>query len=186
VALCTKGNRRDETGLDPALPYEENGIARMPEHGSFASLPYSGFCCGWPRPDVVSGYGTPVSRPKRLSSGPLRHAPTSSSTDLCPRAWWTWRRSRRVRTVKVMRALDAFSIACSGIIMLWRHTDQYVESLGSSEKILWLPHGVELGSDTRRSQLHRNASGCGSLSCIWVFVGSMALENILEAARILP
>jgi glycosyltransferase involved in cell wall biosynthesis len=72
------------------------------------------------------------------------------------------------------------------IVMLWRNTEDYVESLGiPRQKILWLPHGVELA---RYEQLVPYRGGTDRpfrIMYLGAFVASMALETILSAASIL-
>ena len=90
-------------------------------------------------------------------------------------------------TARMMRWLERFLFRkAERIVMLWRHTDEYVESQGvSREKILWIPHGVEL---SRYDELERY-TGATRLPFQVMFLGgfvtSNAVDVIIEAAAIL-
>ncbi|TMB88774.1 MAG: glycosyltransferase family 4 protein [Chloroflexi bacterium] len=83
-----------------------------------------------------------------------------------------------------MRVLERFLFRrAERIIMLWRNTDEYVESQGvAREKILWVPHGVEL---SRYEDLEPYLGGSTSPFKIYFvggFVAGNSLPTILDAA----
>jgi glycosyltransferase involved in cell wall biosynthesis len=172
------------------LPYRRNGVARMLNMLSFAWLALLVGLFRKDRPDVVSGVTVhPLAALSAYFLARLRRAAYFIEvTDLWPESLVDLGvvRDGSAR-VKAMRILERFLYSrARRIVMLWRHTDRYVESLGiSSERILWLPHGVEI---ERYVGLDEYTGGGGerfTVLYLGAFVGSMALENILEAARIL-
>ncbi|HEV8597224.1 MAG TPA: glycosyltransferase family 4 protein [Candidatus Dormibacteraeota bacterium] len=83
-----------------------------------------------------------------------------------------------------MQRLERFLFRHSErIVMLWRHTDEYVESQGVSRKrIVWIPHGVEL---SRYESLERYDGVAGNpfrVVFLGGFVSANALDTILDAA----
>jgi glycosyltransferase involved in cell wall biosynthesis len=86
-----------------------------------------------------------------------------------------------------MRSLERFLFQhAERIVMLWRHTDEYVESQGvSREKILWLPHGVEL--ERYRNLAPYTGAGDGPFRMMYLggFVASNAVDQILDSAELL-
>ncbi len=69
------------------------------------------------------------------------------------------------------------------IIMLWRNTDEYVESQGvSKDRIVWIPHGVEL---SRYEDLEPYDGAAGKpfrIVFLGGFVSANSLETIIDAA----
>jgi glycosyltransferase involved in cell wall biosynthesis len=67
--------------------------------------------------------------------------------------------------------------------MLWRHTDEYVESQGvSRERIVWIPHGVELSRYDNLGVYDGVASKPFRVMFLGGFVSANSLETILDAA----
>ncbi|HEV2035639.1 MAG TPA: glycosyltransferase family 4 protein [Candidatus Dormibacteraeota bacterium] len=87
-------------------------------------------------------------------------------------------------TARFMRRLERFLFRhAERIIMLWRHTDEYVESQGvSRDRIEWIPHGVEL----RRYEDMQPYTGVSAdpfrVMFLGGFVAANALEVILDSA----
>jgi len=91
------------------------------------------------------------------------------------------------RTARAMRRLERHLFRhAERIVMLWRHTDEYVKSQGiSTSKILWVPHGVEL---ERYEELepYRGAPGRPfRIMFLGGFVASNSIDSILDAATVL-
>jgi len=83
-----------------------------------------------------------------------------------------------------MQRLERFLFRHSErIIMLWRHTDEYVESQGvSRERIVWIPHGVELSRYEGLGEYDGVASKPFRVMFLGGFVSANSLETILDAA----
>jgi glycosyltransferase involved in cell wall biosynthesis len=109
-------------------------------------------------------------------------------TDLWPETLIDFGRlSPQGRTARAMRRLERFLFRhAERIVMLWRHTDAYVESQGvSASKILWAPHGVELA---RYDELEPYEGGRATpfrVMFLGGFVASNSIDTILEAASVL-
>src|SRR5207302_1714051 len=88
---------------------------------------------------------------------------------------------------RVLRSIERFLYnRAERIVMLWRHTDDYVRSLGvPPEKILWVPHGVELDRYEGLAPYDGAPDRSFHVMYLGSFVGSMALDNLLAAARLL-
>jgi glycosyltransferase involved in cell wall biosynthesis len=88
---------------------------------------------------------------------------------------------------RAMRSMERFLFErAERIVMLWRHTDTYVESQGvSREKILWLPHGVELDRYKDVAPYTGGTEKPFNIVYMGGFVGSMAIDNMLAAASLL-
>jgi predicted dehydrogenase/glycosyltransferase involved in cell wall biosynthesis len=86
-----------------------------------------------------------------------------------------------------MRRLERFLFRHSErIIMLWRHTEEYVESQGvSRERIVWIPHGVELSRYDDLGLYDGVASTPFRVMFLGGFVSANSLETILDAASVL-
>lgn len=109
-------------------------------------------------------------------------------TDLWPETLIQFGRlSRHSLPARLLVRLERFLYRkAERIVMLWRNTGSYVESLGvSSAKILWLPHGVELA---RYSDLQPYAGGVDKpfrFMYLGGFVSGMSLDTIVDAAAVL-
>jgi len=86
-----------------------------------------------------------------------------------------------------MRRLERYLFRrAERIVMLWRHTDAYVESQGvPREKILWVPHGVELARYEELEPYAGAPDGPFRIMFLGGFVVSNALDVIIDAAAIL-
>ena len=87
-------------------------------------------------------------------------------------------------TAHSMKRLERFLFRHSErIIMLWRHTDDYVESQGvSRDRIVWIPHGVELSRYEGLDPYTGEASKPFRVMFLGGFVSANSLETILDAA----
>jgi glycosyltransferase involved in cell wall biosynthesis len=87
-------------------------------------------------------------------------------------------------TARSMQRLERFLFRHSErIIMLWRHTDEYVESQGvSRERIVWIPHGVELSRYEGLDHYDGVANKPFRVMFLGGFVSANSLETILDAA----
>ncbi|HKV89429.1 MAG TPA: glycosyltransferase family 4 protein [Candidatus Dormibacteraeota bacterium] len=69
------------------------------------------------------------------------------------------------------------------IVMLWRHTDQYVESQGvSRDRVVWIPHGVELNRYKDLEPYDGAAAKPFQVVFLGGFVSANSLETIIDAA----
>jgi glycosyltransferase involved in cell wall biosynthesis len=86
-----------------------------------------------------------------------------------------------------MRKLERFLfLRAERIVMLWRHTDAYVESQGvSAAKILWVPHGVEMARYEELDAYDGAPDGPFCVMFLGGFVASNSLDSILDVAAVL-
>ena len=171
-------------------PYHHNDWRRVLNMVSFAAIATLAGGLDKERPDVVSGVsvhplaafaGYVLARVKRARF-------LVEVTDLWPQTLIDFGMLDADSVVaRAMRVMERFLYEhAERIIMLWRHTEEYVESLGvSRKKILWLPHGVELD---RYKELRPYTGGTErpfTVMYLGGFVASMAIETILGAASVL-
>jgi glycosyltransferase involved in cell wall biosynthesis len=157
---------------------------------SFASIATVAGALDKERPDVVSGVsvhpfagfaGYVLARLKRARF-------LFEETDLWPQTLIDLGRLRADSTAaRAMRWMERFLYKrAERIVMLWRHTDAYVESQGvSRKKILWLPHGVELDRYKDVAPYMGGTEKPFKIMYMGAFVGSMAIDNMLAAASLL-
>jgi glycosyltransferase involved in cell wall biosynthesis len=88
------------------------------------------------------------------------------------------------RRARYMRRLETFLFKHSErIVMLWRHTDEYVESQGvSRQRIAWIPHGVELSRYDSLATYDGVAHNPFKVVFLGGFVSANSLDTILDAA----
>lgn len=171
-------------------PYRMNDWRRMLNMLSFAMVSLLAGLFVWERPHVVSGVSVhPMAALSGYALARLKGARFFLEvTDLWPQTLIDFGRLQPdSMTARSMRVLERFLFRhAERIVMLWRHTDDYVEAQGvSREKILWLPHGVELD---RYGELRPYAGGTErpfKVMYLGGFVASMAIDNILAAAALL-
>jgi glycosyltransferase involved in cell wall biosynthesis len=171
-------------------PYRLNDFRRAINMASFAVL---ALCAGLgrrPRPDLVIGVSV---HPLAALSGWILAVIRRSrfffeETDLWPQTLIDLGLLRPNSLVaRGLRSLEAFLYRrAETIVMLWRDTAPYVESLGgSASKIVWVPHGVEL-SRYQNLMPYDGAPGRPfRIMYLGGFVMSMSLDTILKAASIL-
>jgi len=171
-------------------PYHNNDWRRLVNMVSFSVV---ALLCGvvWrPRPNAVIGVSVhPLGALTGWLLAKVRRASYFCEiTDLWPQTLIEFGRLRADSvTARMMRYLERFLYQrASRIIMLWRHTDSYVESLGvSPTKITWLPHGVEL---SRYAALETYTGGVLKpfrLMFLGGFVSGNSIDTILKAAHVL-
>ncbi len=83
-----------------------------------------------------------------------------------------------------MQRLERFLFRHSErIVMLWRHTDEYVEKQGvSRQRIVWIPHGVELSRYESLESYDGAAGNPFRVVFLGGFVSANSLDTILDAA----
>jgi glycosyltransferase involved in cell wall biosynthesis len=170
--------------------YRRNDWRRVLNMVSFSLLALLAGARVQPRPDAVVGVSVhPLAALAGWAVARLRGARFYLEiTDLWPETLIEFGQLRRGSvTARALRALERFLFArAQRILMLWRHTDDYVESLGvSSSKIVWVPHGVEPDRyrDLRPYQGGRRRPF--TVMYLGGFVSANAVGQILAAARIL-
>ena len=91
------------------------------------------------------------------------------------------------RLARAMRRLERYLFRkAERIVMLWRHTDEYVEGQGiSPAKILWIPHGVELERYEELEPYLGAPDRPFRIMFLGGFVASNSIDSILDAAAIL-
>jgi glycosyltransferase involved in cell wall biosynthesis len=171
-------------------PYRFNDWRRVLNMVSFAVFAVLAAAFNRERPDVVIGVsvhplaalaGYVIARMKRSRF-------LFEVTDLWPQTLIAFGQLKPNSTaVHAMRSLERFLYRrAERIVMLWRHTEAYVESQGvSPDKVVWLPHGVELA----RYESLRPYSGARERPFNVMFLGgfaaSNAIGNIVSAAALL-
>ena len=95
--------------------------------------------------------------------------------------------SENGRVAKAMRRLERYLFQrAERIVMLWRHTDEYVASQGiSPSKILWVPHGVELERYEELEPYRGAPDRPFRIMFLGGFVASNSIDSILDAAEVL-
>ena len=109
-------------------------------------------------------------------------------TDLWPQTLIDFGRLRPDGQVaRAMRALERYLFQkAERIVMLWRHTDAYVESQGvSPSKIVWIPHGVELERYEELAPYEGAPDRPFRIMFLGGFVAANSIESILEGAAVL-
>jgi glycosyltransferase involved in cell wall biosynthesis len=142
------------------------------------------------RPDVVVGVSVhPLAALTGLLIGRVKRARFFFEvTDLWPETLIDFGRlSPDGRPARWMRQLERYLFRhAERIVMLWRHTDAYVESQGvSPDKILWVPHGVELGRYEELEPYEGGPRRPFRIMFLGGFVASNSLDSILDAAAAL-
>lgn len=168
--------------------YRSNNWRRIANMVSYMFLAFGASALSLERPDVVIGVSVhPLAALAGYFIARLRRARFFVEvTDLWPETLIQFGRVRRdSSTARVMRGLERFLYRkAERIFMLWRDTGDYVESLGvSADKIVWLPHGVELN---RYHDLaaYDGATGLPPFRVVYLgsFVSGMSLDTIIDAA----
>lgn len=173
-----------------ANSYRGNDWRRVTNMVTFSVMAFLAGALRRERPDVVVGVSVhPLAALSGWLLARLKRARFFFEvTDLWPQTLIDFGRLRADgRAARAMRSLERFLFRhAERIVMLWRHTDEYVSSQGvSPAKILWIPHGVEL---TRYEQLEPYL-GAPALPFRVMFLGgfvaSNSVESILDAAQVL-
>ncbi len=142
------------------------------------------------RPDVIIGVSVhPVAALAAYLLSILKKARFFFEvTDLWPQTLVEFGKlSERSPITWGMRALEKFLYRKSEkIIMLWRHTEDYVSRLGiSTDKIIWIPHGVDLSRYQDLIMYDGGHSRSFTIMYLGGLVAANALDVVLDAAKIL-
>ncbi len=171
-------------------PYRLNDFRRAINMASFAALALFAGLVRRPRPDLVIGVSV---HPLAALSGWMLAVVRRSrfffeETDLWPQTLIDLGLLRADSLIaRWLRSLEAFLYRrAERIVMLWRDTAPYVESLGgSASKIVWVPHGVELSRYEGLAPYDGAPGRPFRVMYLGGFVMSMSLDTILDAASIL-
>lgn len=171
-------------------PYRANNFRRILNMASFALLGLWAGIVRRPGPDVVIGVSVhPLAALTGWMLAVARRARFFFEvTDLWPQTLIDLGLIRAASpTARVLGALEAFLYRhAERIVMLWRNTGDYVESRGvSRDKIVWIPHGVELDRYDDLKPYDGAPQPPFVVMYLGGFVTSMALDTILDAAAIL-
>ena len=166
--------------------YRKNDWRRVLNMVTFSSLAVAAGLFR-PKPDVVIGVSVhPLAGLAGWLMAKLRGARFFFEvTDLWPETLIEFgmlpASSRRAR---YMRRLETFLFKHSErIVMLWRHTDDYVASQGvSPQRIVWIPHGVELSRYDSLATYDGVAHNPFKVVFLGGFVSANSLDTILDAA----
>lgn len=170
--------------------YRGNDWRRTVNMATFAILALLAGLFERPRPDVVIGVSVhPLAALAGYYLARLKRARFFFEvTDLWPQTLIDLGRLKPdALAARWLRRLERFlSGRAERIVMLLPHTDQYMKSIGvPPEKIVWIPNGVELS----RYEQVKPYDGAPRPPFRVMFMGgfftSNAIDNIMEAARIL-
>jgi glycosyltransferase involved in cell wall biosynthesis len=173
-----------------APAYHRNDWRRVLNMLAFSTLAFVAGSLRRERPQVVVGVSV---HPLAALSGYFLALTKGARfffevTDLWPETLIDFGRLRPDgRAARGMRTLERHLFEqAERIIMLWRHTDAYVESQGvSASKILWLPHGVELARYEELAPYDGGRQRPFRIMFLGGFVASNSLDSILTAAAVL-
>ena len=173
-----------------ATRYRRNDLWRVVNMASFSLLALLAGAVRRERPQVVIGVSVhPLAALSGYYLARLKGARfLFEVTDLWPQSLVDLGQLRADSPVtRWMRRLERFLYRkAERIVMLWRDTGDYVESLGvPATKIIWIPHGVEL--ERYRDLEPYDGAPRPPFRVVYMggFVKSMSLETILDAAQIL-
>jgi glycosyltransferase involved in cell wall biosynthesis len=95
--------------------------------------------------------------------------------------------SRRNPVTWALRAIEKFLYRkAQRIIMIWPRTQEYVQGLGiSADKVVWIPHLADLSRYENMKPYDGAIRGRFTVMYLGSFVSFMAMEVILDAARVL-
>ncbi len=171
-------------------PYRTNDWRRVLNMISFAILALVAGALRRESPDLVIGVSVhPLAALAAFCLARIKRARFFfEETDLWPETLIEFGRlAPDSLAARGMRTLERFLYRrAERIIMLWRHTGEYVESLGGSrERILWIPHGVELDRYAALETYVGAPRRPFRLMFLGSFVAGNAVEPILDAAKVL-
>jgi glycosyltransferase involved in cell wall biosynthesis len=171
-------------------PYRKNDWRRVLNMLVFTVLAFVAGAVRRERPQVVVGVSVhPLAALSGYFLARIKGARFFFEiTDLWPETLIDFGRLRPDgRAARWMRTLERYLFEQSErIIMLWRHTDAYVESQGvSSSKILWLPHGVELARYEELAPYEGAPERPFRVMFLGGFVDSNSVDTIIDAAAVL-
>ena len=173
-----------------ANSYRNNDWRRMLNMLTFSLITFFAGLVRRERPEIVIGVSV---HPLAALTGYLLARVKGARfffevTDLWPQTLIDFGRLRPDgRAARGMRTLERFLFErAERIVMLWRHTDSYVESQGvSPSKILWIPHGVELERYQELQPYEGAPERPFRVMFLGGFVAANSIESILDAAAVL-
>ena len=170
--------------------YRLNDWLRVINMISFAILVTIAGLLERPRPDVIIGVSVhPLAALAAYLLARLRRARFFFEvTDLWPQTLVDLGRLKRNSlSARLLRGLERFLCRkAERIVMLLPHTGSYIESIGIPlDKIVWIPNGVELSR--YGDLLPYDGASLPPYRIVFMggFVESNAIDNLLQAARIL-
>jgi glycosyltransferase involved in cell wall biosynthesis len=171
-------------------PYRRNNWRRVLNMLSFSALAFYAGLRQRERPDVVIGVSVhPLAAIAAYYVARLRRARFFfEETDLWPQTLIDMGRLRpNSISARFMRGIERFLYRrAERIIEFMPFTGEYVESLGvSRDKVLWIPHGVELDRYQQLAPYTGAVNGTLRVMFLGGFVASNSIETILDAAAVL-
>jgi glycosyltransferase involved in cell wall biosynthesis len=173
-----------------ANAYRGNDWRRVLNMLAFSSLALVAGLLRRARPDIVIGVSVhPLAALTGYLLARLRGARFFFEvTDLWPQTLIDFGRLRPDgAAARAMRGLERFLFQrAERIVMLWRHTDAYVAAQGvSPSRILWVPHGVELGRYDELAEYRGGPDRPFKVMFLGGFVEANSIDSILDAAAVL-
>jgi glycosyltransferase involved in cell wall biosynthesis len=170
--------------------YRLNDWLRVANMISFAVLVMIAGLLERPRPDAVIGVSVhPLAALAGFYLARLRRARFFFEvTDLWPQTLVDLGRLKRNSlSARFLRRLERYLCRkAERIVMLLPHTASYMESIGiPMDKILWIPNGVELSRYGNLLPYDGAALPPYRIVFMGGFVESNAIDNLLQAARVL-
>ncbi len=172
------------------VAYRSNDWRRVLNMLCFSALAFAAGLVRRERPDVVIGVS--VHPLAALAGDWLARVKRArfffEVTDLWPQTLIDFGRLREDGlAARAMRALERHLFhRAERIVMLWRHTDEYVASQGvSPAKILWIPHGVELERYEDLAPYDGAPDRPFRVMFLGGFVTANAVDAMLDAAAVL-
>ncbi len=170
--------------------YQLNNWRRAANMVSFTALVLLAGLFEQPKPDVVIGVSVhPLAAWAGYALSRLRGARFFFEvTDLWPQTLIDLGRLKANSLLaRILRRLERFlCMKAERIVMLLPHTHKYMKTIGIPfDKIVWIPNGVELSRYDDVVPYDGAARPPFRVMFMGGFVESNALENILEAARLL-
>lgn len=171
-------------------PYRLNDWRRVVNMASFSVLVLLAGLTQRPRPDVVIGVSVhPVAALAAYYLARLKRARFFFEvTDMWPQTLIDLGRLKpNSLRARWLRSLEHFLFRkAERIVMLLPHTGPYMESIGIPlDKVVWIPNGVELSRYKDLLPYEGAARPPFRIVFMGGFVESNAIDNILEAARVL-
>jgi len=169
-------------------PYRENDWRRALNMVQYAMLAFVSGLRTQPRPDVVVGCSVhPLAALVALAIARIRRARFFVEVpDLWPQVLVDFGRLHpRGFTARTLYWIEKLLYRhAERIIMLWRNTHSYVGQLGIDPgKLVWIPHAVDpIGQPGPPPSA---STGLFTAMYVGSFVGSMALDTVVDAAVIL-
>ncbi|HSS59910.1 MAG TPA: glycosyltransferase, partial [Candidatus Limnocylindrales bacterium] len=170
--------------------YRGNDWRRMLNMVVFSLLAFAAGALRRERPQIVIGVSVhPLAALTGYFLARLKRARFFFEvTDLWPQTLIDFGRlSTDGRTARAIRSLERYLFErAERIVMLWRHTDSYVETQGvDPAKILWVPHGVEMERYEELAPYEGAPRPPFRIMFLGGFVAANSVESILDAAAAL-